>query len=46
MADDFSDGWIEFQLLVDQLKAKHNLSQKDIDEYFKMYKDDQEEGSE
>ena len=37
MGDDFSEGWVEFEELVNNLRSEHNLSKKDLEEYFKMY---------
>lgn len=42
MADDFSDGWIEFQEFIDNLRCQNNLSIADIKQYFKMYIEDEE----
>jgi len=42
MADDFAEGWIEFESFVGRLQVRHNLSNEDIKEYFKMYEENME----
>lgn len=44
MADDFADGWVDFEELVDRFRTSHpSLNQKDIQEYVKMYMDNWED---
>ena len=38
MADDFADGYMEFEEFIDRLMEERKLTLKDIDEYVRMYK--------
>lgn len=37
MADDFAEGYIEFEEAVGRIQDGHNLSIEDLKEYLKMY---------